>query len=150
MKWDSMTVRDAKEELVTVIKVWGDELSTNCLKNTTDSSTKTSAQGTAAIQTANKMFGHSVSEMVNNAENILPLYQSFPNSPLAYCPCPSPSSKRSCRNKRRSESKNKNKQVGSGGRGRDYHRKRLKRMRFVYLRKERDKKGHSKIKYQML
>lgn len=145
-----MNVRDAREELVTVIKVWGDELSTNCLKNTTESSTKTSAQGTAAIQTANKMFGYSVNEMVNNGENILPLYQSVLNSPLAYCPCPSPSSKRSCRNKWRSDSKNENKQVGSGGRDRDYQRKRLKRMRFVCLRKETDKKGHSKIKYQIL
>lgn len=59
MKWDSMNVRDAREELVTVIKVWGDELSTNYLEDSTDSSTKTSDQGTAATQTANKMFGYS-------------------------------------------------------------------------------------------
>lgn len=28
-----------------------------------------------------------MNEMVNNAENILPLHQSVLNSPLAYCPC---------------------------------------------------------------
>lgn len=39
---------------------------------------------------------------------------------------------------------------GCKGRGRDYHQKRLKEMRFVYLRKEADRRAHSKIKYQIL
>lgn len=39
---------------------------------------------------------------------------------------------------------------GCKGRGRDYHQKRLKVMRFVYLRKEADRKALSKIKYQIL
>lgn len=38
---------------------------------------------------------------------------------------------------------------GCKGRGRDYHQKTLKGMRFVYLRKEVDRKAHSKIKYQI-
>ena len=113
-----MTVRGSREKVVTEIKVWGEELSTNCLNNTADSSLKTSARGTAASQTSAKVFGYSVDGMVNNAENILPLYHSVLNSHLAYCPRPSASSKRSCRNKWRSESKSENKWVGSGGRGR--------------------------------
>jgi len=91
-----MTVRDAREEVVTEVNVRSEELSTNCLNNHRDSSGKTSTQGTAAIQTANKMFSYSVNETVNKADNILPLYQSALHSHLSLS---LPSSKRPCRNK---------------------------------------------------
>lgn len=50
----------------------------------TESSTQTSAQGTAAIQAANKMFSYSMNELVNNAENIIPIRAEFCSDILSF------------------------------------------------------------------